>query len=115
MTIFFRTVALTGLLAGACVTMTASAPASAAPIAIVHAATLAPSALEMVVRRRRVPRNNVGPAVVLGLFGALAGSVIANQRYNNYNNYSYNAYGYPNDYGYGPGYYRNGYGYRRGW
>jgi len=67
---------------------------------------------------RHVRQSGPGPAAMLGLFGALAGAAISNNRYENY---SYQSYGYANDYyaprgsyGYAPQYGGDGYR-RRGW
>ena len=57
--------------------------------------------------RRPIRRRAVGPAAVMGLFGALIGGAIASSRYDNYSDYSYGpSYGYYGSPGYvgNPGY-----------
>ena len=78
--------------------------ASAGPIGVVGTSVLSPSSAITSVRYRWPihHRRGVGPAAVIGMFGAIRGGVAANQRYENY---SYDAYGQPYDYGYAPGYF----------
>jgi len=90
--------------------LTALDVANAGPIAVVRGSVLSPSDSDQSpsdlitdIRYRRPIRHRrgVGPAAVLGLFGAVLGGIAASQRYDNY---SYDSYGQPYDYGYSPGY-----------
>jgi hypothetical protein len=123
-----RNLSIAGTLAGACLGLAPATPALAGPTNLAQLDTYAPHFAVMDVRYRRVARRSnggIGPAAVLGMFGAIVGTVIANDRYNNYNNYSYHAYGRSDDYGYRrdygprriyvPGNYPSGYGVYQGW
>ena len=114
---------LAAALVGTLAAFSILAPAGAAPMGIamlgsarLDAAT-PPSLIEPVrarTRHRFARRNSGVPAVLLGIFGAVAGAAIASDRYNSY---SSDSYGYPNGYGYGydPGYVqRPAYGYYGG-
>ena len=97
-----RTVLLAVALVSATFTFSTVGGANAAPTTIASGALLSASSPVTEIRyRRRVRRGGIGPAAVLGLFGAVLGGAIANGGYDNYSNYSYGA---PNDYGYAPGY-----------
>ncbi len=57
-----------------------------------HAPIINIAAKKKVVHKRKVVRrsnNNLAPAAMLGLFGAILGAGIASDRYDNYSNYSY--------------------------
>ena len=69
--------------------------------------TTAPEVIDQVRARRRGGRNNIGPAIALGMFGVVAGA-IAQSQYNYGPGYYGPGYGY---YGPGPGYYAPGPGY----
>ena len=96
-------------LAGALVVLLLAFPTvdrvTAGPLNAVDASVLtlsaSPDITEARYRRPVRRRAGVGPGAILGLFGAVLGGVIANQRYDNYSNY---AYGQPSEYGYAPGY-----------
>ncbi len=77
--------------------MTMAAPTSV----ITNSVVMPASDISLIRKRRVVRRSSVGPAAVLGLFGAIIGGAIANDRYDNYSNYSY---GDPYGYSYSPGY-----------
>lgn len=104
--------ALTSLVLG----FTANDVANAMPVGIPAQIGMAVQSPVVDVRYRRTHRRRAdnGGAAVLGLFGAVLGGVIANQRYNDYSDYNYGQrynYGYSPNYVYGPSY---GGGWRRG-
>ncbi len=84
-----------------------SATAMPAGMLSAPAASLPPLFQDVRYRRPvRRSRSN-GGAAMLGLFGAVLGGVIANQRYNDYSDYNYgprNGYGYAPNYDHGPAY-----------
>jgi hypothetical protein len=81
-----------------------SAPASAAPVA--PSQNIVKQTLPQQTEDVRWRRRHVGPAVALGVFGAVAGAIAADRYYRR--NYYYQPY-YPAYYGpqyyYGPRYY----------
>lgn len=93
---------LAGALSGVLLALSLPGVAIAGPMTFpTGTVLLEPAPVTQVHYRRPVRRSGVAPAAVLGLFGAVLGGMIANQRYDNYSNY---AYGQPYDYGYAPGY-----------
>ena len=105
------------LVAATFIGVSAASSVSAAPMSVAGAEIVTPASQITDVRYRRhyvVRRHRgVGPAAVLGLFGALAGAAIASNRYDDgyyYGGYPAYGYGYP-AYGYGYPAYSYGYGY----